>query len=189
MFIDESGFLMAPTVRRTWAPKGQTPLLRQGTRHYRKVSVIGGLSISPVRRRLRLFLNWHVNANVTQVEVVRFLRELLRHLRGPVIVIWDRLNAHRSRYTRAFIMSRDRLATEFLPAYAPELNAIEGVWGDLKYHRMPNHGIDDVDELATRAEREAEMVGERQDLLRSFVARTDLPIRLSSTVHSKYRLQ
>ncbi len=124
-----------------------------------------------------------INANVTQVEVVRFLRELLRHLRGPVIVIWDRLNAHRSRHTSAFIMSRDRLSTEFLPAYAPQLNAIEGLWSDLKYHRMPNHGISDVDELATRAEQEAEMVGARQDLLRSFVARTDLPIRLPSTVY------
>ncbi len=157
--------------------------MRHGTRHYRKVSVIGALSISPIRRKLRLFLNWHVNANVTQVEVVRFLRELLRHLRGPVIVIWDRLNAHRSRHTSAFIMSRDRLTTESLPAYAPELNAIEGVWSDLKYHRMPNHGIDDVGELATRAEQEAEMVGAREDLLRSFVARTDLAIRLPSSVH------
>ncbi len=174
---------MAPTVRRTWGPKGQTPVLRHGARHYRKVSVIGALSISPIRRKLRLFLNWHVNANVTQVEVVAFLRELLRHLPERVIVIWDRLNPHRSRHTRAFIMSRHRLARKFLPAYAPELNAMEGVWSDLKYHRMPNHGIDDVDELARRAEQEAEMVGARQDLLRSFVARTDLAIRLPSTVH------
>ena len=174
---------MAPTVRRTWAPKGQTPVLRHGARHYRKVSVIGALSISPVRRRLRLFLNWHVNANITQVEVVAFLRELLRHLRGPVIVIWDHFNPHRSRRTRAFIMSRERLTTEFFPAYAPELNAVEGVWSDLKYHRMPNHGIDDVDELASRAVHEAELVATRQDLLRSFVARTGLPIRIPSTVH------
>jgi putative transposase len=96
IFIDESGFLMLPTVRRSWAPKGQTPVLRHRGRWRQKVSVIGGLSISPRRRRLRLFTQWHPDANVSQWEVIDFLRQLLRHLRGHVIVVWDRLNTHRS---------------------------------------------------------------------------------------------
>ena len=81
--------------------------------------MIGGLSISPIRRRARLFLAWHVNANVRQDEVIQFLRGLLRHVRGNVIVIWDRLNAHRSHQTRSFVENQKRLTTEFLPPSCP----------------------------------------------------------------------
>ena len=119
---------MLPTVHRTWSPKGQTPVLRHRTRSHKKVSVIGALSISPIRRRVRLFLAWYVNANVRQDEVIQFLRGLLRHLSSNVIVIWDRLNAHRSHQTRSFVESQKRLTIEFLPPYAPELALQESVW-------------------------------------------------------------
>jgi hypothetical protein len=87
--------------------------------------VIGGLSISPRRRRLRLFLRWHPDANIGELEVTAFLRALLRHLRGDVIIVWDRLNAHRSRLVRAYVERRQRVTLEFLPPYAPELNPVE----------------------------------------------------------------
>ena len=147
------------------------------------MSVIGGLSISPTRRRLRLFLRWHVNANVTQTEVIQFLRQLLRHLRGNVIVIWDRLNAHRGRQTKTFVNSCKRLSIELLPPYAPELNPIEGVWANVKYHRMPNHGIHDVAELHQRACDATTQVADEPMLLRSFVAATGLPLRMPMVVH------
>jgi transposase len=174
---------MHPIVRRTWAPKGQTPVLRLRGRSHQKVSVIGGLSISPGRRRLRLWLRWHPDANIGEAEVLIFLRQLLRHLRGQVIIVWDRLNAHRSRLVRAYVQTRKRVTLEFLPAYAPELNPIEGVWGNLKYHRMPNHGISELDELHHRARREARVIARRPRLLRSFVRNTPLPIRLRSSVY------
>jgi hypothetical protein len=174
---------MLPTVHRTWSPKGQTPVLRHRTRSHKKVSVIGALSISPIRRRVRLFLAWYVNANVRQDEVIQFLRGLLRHPSSNVIVIWDRLNAHRSHQTSSFVESQKRLTIEFLPPYAPELNPIEGVWGYLKYHRLPNHGIYDVDELHHRASDEADDVAATPELLRSFVAASGLPIRIPSSVH------
>ncbi len=111
---------MLPTVHRTWSPKGQTPALCHRTRSHKKVSVIGpGVpgSISPIRRRVRLDLAWYVNANVRQDEVIQFLRGLLRHLRGNVIVVWDRLNAHRSHQTRSFIENQKRLTIEFLVSF------------------------------------------------------------------------
>jgi hypothetical protein len=46
VFIDETGFLLSPLVRRTWAPCGQTPVVRPRTRHQRRVSAIGGLASS-----------------------------------------------------------------------------------------------------------------------------------------------
>ncbi len=73
---------MHPTVRRTWAPKGQTPILHQRGRSHQKISTIGTLTISPQRRRMGLFLHWHPGRNIAREEVIAFLEDLLRHLRG-----------------------------------------------------------------------------------------------------------
>jgi putative transposase len=64
---------------------------------------------------------------------VRFLRHLRRHLAGPVVLFWDGLNAHRSLETRAHLEAqRSWLTVHRLPAYAPELNPVEGVWAWFK---------------------------------------------------------
>ena len=79
IFCDESGFMLTPTVRRTWAPRGSTPLIRH---HYcnDRLSVISGISVSPTRRQLGLFGMFFWD-NIAQQEVVAFLHEILRHLR------------------------------------------------------------------------------------------------------------
>ena len=169
---------MLPTVRRTWAPKGQTPILRHRTRSHKKVSTIGALTISPQRRRLGLYLHWHPDKNITQDEVILFLRDLLRHLRGNVILVWDRLNAHRSAQVKLWRTAYPRLSIEWFPPYAPELNPMEYVWGHLKGHRLANHGLLELDEIHAQAKREAAQIAGRQPLLRSFVHASQLPIRL-----------
>lgn len=180
MFVDEVGFLMLPTVRRTWSPRGHTPILRHRTRSHKKISTIGALSISPGRRRLGLYLHWHPNKNIATAEVILFLRDLLRHLRGKVILIWDRLNAHRSIQLQCWRAAYPRLSIEWLPPYAPELNPIEYVWGNAKYHRMSNHGLYELDEVYEQARRETDDIANNQTLLRSFVRAAGLPIRLST---------
>lgn len=171
---------MLPTVRRTWAPKGQTPVLRHRTRSHKKISTIGALTISPRRRRLGLYLHWHPDKNITQDEVILFLRDLLAHLRGNVILVWDRLNAHRGAAVKLWRTAYPRLSVEWLPPYAPELNPMEYVWGYLKHHRLSNHGLLELDEIHTQAQLEADDVARRQPLLRSFVHAAQLPIRLQS---------
>jgi hypothetical protein len=171
---------MLPTVRRTWAPRGQTPILRHRTRSHKKVSTIGALSISPQRRRLGLYLHWHPDKNITQDEVILFLRDLLAHLRGNVILVWDRLNAHRSAQVKLWRAAYPRLSVEWFPPYAPELNPMEYVWGHLKYHRLSNHGLFELDAIHAQAKLEADDVASRQPLLRSFVHAAQLPIRLRS---------
>ena len=168
---------MLPTVRRTWAPRGQTPVLCHRTRSHKKVSTIGALSISPHRRRLGLYLHWHPDRNITQDEVILFLRDLLAHLRGNVILIWDRLNAHRSARVQAWRAVYPRLSIEWFPPYAPELNPMEYVWADLKAHRLANHGLCELDEVYEHARAEAEELAGHQSLLRSFVHASTLPIR------------
>jgi len=171
---------MLPTVRRTWAPRGQTPILRHRTRSHKKVSAIGALSISPARRRMGLYLHWHPDQNITTTEVIGFLRDLLGHLRSPVILIWDRLNAHRSRRVQDWRARHQRLMIEWLPPYAPDLNPVEYLWSHVKYHRMANHGFCELDDVYAQARRQTQTVATTQSLLRSFVRAAKLPIRLGS---------
>ena len=76
--------------------------------------------------------------SVKSAEVVEFLRALLRHIPGPLSIVWDRLSAHRSKVTRDFIQHRPRLCVEYLPGYAPELNPVEYIWAYWKQHALPN---------------------------------------------------
>lgn len=117
---------MIPNVRKTWAPRGCTPIVRHAYRRDR-ISAISAISVSPQRRRVGLYYLLRPY-NLTAAEVCEFLRDLLRHLRGPVIVVWDQGAIHRGPRIRELLARNARLHLEPLPAYAPELNPDEGVW-------------------------------------------------------------
>ena len=138
MLIDESGFFLNPLVRRTRAPKGQTPILPSWGRHRDKVSVAAAVSVSPGGRHLGLY--WHADPKsyVTAETMVKFLRDLLRHLRGKVIVIWEGGSSHKGPLIRELCARCPRLHLERLPAYAPDLNPVEQVWSYLKHARLAN---------------------------------------------------
>lgn len=87
-------------------------------------------------------------------QVVQFLGHLLRHLRGKLLVIWDGLPSHRSGRVKAFVVGQqDRLLLEFLPAYAPELNPVEYLWGHWKHHELPNFCPKNFGELSDHGRR------------------------------------
>jgi len=176
LFVDESGFLLIPSVRRTWAPVGQTPLLRHWQRHDR-ISVISGLAVSPRRQRLGLYFQLH-DANMHAAEVCGFLRGLLRHLRGHVIVLWDGGKIHQGPLIRALCADFPRLHLERFPPYAPELNPDEGVW-TLAKGQLANGRPDDREVL--RAQLLLALLGIRQSsrLLRGCITQSDLPPFLS----------
>ena len=125
-------------MRRTWAPKGQTPVLRSWGRHRDKVSVIAALSVAPALRRLGLYFLADPSHYITAETVVKFLRALLKHLRGRVIVVWDGGSNHKGPLIRALCARHPRLHLERLPAYAPDFNPVEFVWSHLKYARLAN---------------------------------------------------
>jgi transposase len=89
--------------------------------------VISGISISPRRRHLGLYFRLHLK-NIQHPEVCEFLRHLLRHLRGPVLLIWDSATIHKGEAIRALCSRFPRLHLYHFPGYAPELNPDEGVW-------------------------------------------------------------
>lgn len=141
------------------------------------MSIIGAITISPKRRRLGWYLNFHTDQSIRQEQVIAFLRDLLRHVRGHLFLIWDRLNAHRGKRVRAFLAKHPRLHVQLLPAYAPELNPNEYGWSYLKCHTLANHAPDNVEELAEAVRSKTEEIQTQQRLLRGFMKATKLPLR------------
>lgn len=169
---------MMPLVRRTWSPRGRTPILWQRTNSYRKVSAIAALVVSPRRDRVRLLFRLHPNANINAASVLTFLQHLGRHVHGPCVLLWDRFLPHRARIVQAYVAKKKTWRSEFLPAYAPELNPTENVWGYLKTHSMVNETLYDLGMLTKAARRHGRGLQRREPLLRSFLKHTPLFLRL-----------
>ncbi len=172
MFLDESGFLLLPTVRRTWAPRGTTPIVRHRYRRD-KVSAISAVTVSPRRHRCGLYAHFHCD-NITQVEVALFLRLLLRHLAGPIIVLWDGGAIHGGPDVHQLLARHPRLHVERFPAYAPELNPDELVWHYLK-GALANGSPDTVDDLLDDLTRVTRQLRRAPTLLRAFIIGSELP--------------
>lgn len=179
MFLDESGFQMTPVVRRTYAPRGETPIVEA---FYRKgkVSAISAVTVSPVQKRCSL--SSHLlpdNSNAHGEDTVAFLGQLRKRLRGPMTILWDRSNIHqRSGLVKKYLARHPEIATEEFPGYAPDANPDEGVWGWTKYHKMPNFAPEDLRELRSRIETELSSLSKRGDLLASFIRHAKIPLRL-----------
>jgi hypothetical protein len=173
--IDESGMLLAPLVRRTLAPKGQTPLLKHRAKHRDKVSLIAALTLSPIQQHLGLYFSSLVNDHFEVEAVAWFLRQLLKHLRGHVIVVWDRGNMHRGEDIRQLLAAYPRLQLESLPPYAPELNPVEQIWTYLKWQRLCNFAPSDAHELDEAAFGELDNIRYNHDRLKAFWDGSELP--------------
>lgn len=143
--------------------------------HRSKVSVIGALSVSPTARRLGFYFASEPDGFFTAEKVVVFLRDLLKHLRGKVVVVWDGGGNHKGPTIRKFLARNKRLRLERLPPYAPELNPVEAVWSWLKYGELANYVPAGVAELDWAVfERLLELKYE-PGLLRALWERSDLP--------------
>lgn len=175
VLLDESGFMLQPLVRRTWAPRGQTPVLRQWARHDR-ISAISALTVAPQRRRIGLY--WSLQErNICGDDLVLFLRRLRGHLRRGIVLVWDRWSVHKSAVVRRYLTRHQRtIQVEWLPGYAPDLNPTEQVWNHAKYSDLANEAPPDTDDLARRIR--GSLRGQRRDrsLLRSFFKTAGLPL-------------
>jgi transposase len=175
--IDESGLLMAPLVRRTWALRGQTPELAQRCRNREKVSVAAALWLSPLRDRLGLFARTLVDDYFDNWTSAAFLEALLQELHGRVVVVWDGGSMHKGDpIDQLKDLMADRLSLERFPAYAPELCPVEPLWSWLKYSQLCNYAPQDAIELDGRVIAELSVIRDDQDLLRSFFHASKLPL-------------
>jgi transposase len=166
VLIDESGFMLQPVVRRTWAPRGQTPIQYSWDRHDR-LSVISGITVSPVRRRLGLYFQMY-SENINFEKVMTFITLLHRHLRRKFILVLDRYSAHRKAVRLMQARHPDWFEVDWLPAYAPDLNPVEMLWNHTKYADLANFIPEDVVDLQQSVAASIENTRTQTHLIRSF---------------------
>ena len=167
---------MAPLVRRTQAPRGQTPVIKQKAASREKVSVIAALSLAPRRNRLGLDFMTRPRGYFDSLGVAEFLREVLKHLRGKVVVIWEYGNMHKGEPIREVLRAFPRPSLERLPPYAPDLNPVEWLWSYLKYGQMCNFAPRNATDLDGVITRHLTKIRTKPEQMRGFYAGAKLPL-------------
>jgi transposase len=152
---------------RTWAPKGQTPVLQYHF-NWKLLSAMAG--VTWWNFYFRLF-----QGTIRGPQVVEFLSHLLRHIPGNVLVIWDKATTHRSKIVGDFVaVQNGRLTLEYLPGYAPELNPVEYLWGYWKHHELPNLCPKDYGQLSEHARKALRRMRRRPRLVTAFWKQAEL---------------
>lgn len=163
--------LRIPT-RRTWAPEGPPPIIADHDTHDR-ISALAALTLAPPRQPLGLSLRFQPHTCQAR-HVADFRRALVPHLRGPLLVRWDRGSIPRGPALEAVYQAHPRLPLEAFPAYAPERNPTAQVWNDVTGH-LANSLRQDTRELRRRLAANSRRVRRSQAKLRSCIRRSQLP--------------
>jgi len=173
VFEDESGVSVLPSVRATWAPRGQTPVLRHPF-NWKRLSLAGALVYEPDGSDAHLVFELRPGAYNDET-LIEFLTELNAVEQRAVLLIWDGLPSHRSRRMSNWIASqRHWLSVERLPGYAPDLNPIENVWGNLKSQELANLCSHTIEQVADVAEGGLDRIGSDAALCFAFLRHSGL---------------
>jgi transposase len=177
--LDESGFMLAPVVRRTMAPRGKTPILVCSDKHDR-ISVLSAITLSPRAQRVGLhFMLLGKDDNFHGEEVVLFLQQLKGEVGGPWTIVWDRSNIHsKSKVVKAWLARHPEVMVEDFPAHAPNTNPDEDVWSWTKYGQLCNLAPSDVAELRQHIVDALVTLRNQPQLLISFILHARVPLLL-----------
>jgi transposase len=177
-FLDESGFMLMPLVRRTLAPRGKRVVMRCSASHDR-VSAISCVTLSPKAMHVGLYSWLYGNRNVHGEEVVEFLEYLTAKVPGEWTVVWDKNNIHsRSKVVKAWLARHRRVVVEDFPGYDPQNNPDEWVWSWAKYGKLCNLCPADLEELFECVLDALEELKHQPSLLASFVLDAGVPLCL-----------
>ena len=168
VFVDETGFSFQAKTATTWAPIGQTPILRRLSKR-RELSTVVGLTLSgKIYKR-------HFEQAIGGAEMVVTLQHFQRHIPGPMLIIWDRLNAHRSLVVKEYLAAHPEIDVEWLPPYAPDLNPEEGCHGNVKQY-LRNATPMTTNELRIQVNRGFARLRHRPDLILGFFRHAGLDV-------------
>jgi transposase len=153
VFWDESGASLLPVTRRTWAPRGHTPVIRHHFK-WKRVSMAAALCYGSLGGGAAVAFHYQIDAYDTET-LIGALEGLRRFLGGQkATLVWDGLPAHRSLAMAAWLRrQRHWLVVEPLPGYAPDLNPVEALWSSLKGVELANLAGDTLAEVIAAAER------------------------------------
>jgi transposase len=134
-------------VQSTWSRRGQTPVIHSAT-NWKKYSAIGVITCNRQGKKPGLFLRLTAGS-VTKEIILKTIKDLRRHTRGRVVLVWDGLPAHRAKIVQEYAASQKSwLKVERLPAYAPELNPVEYLWSAGKKKALANVCPDGIAEMS-----------------------------------------
>jgi hypothetical protein len=180
VFFDESGISLIPPVRRSWPPRGHTPILRHRMAWKRaSMAAALGYRLDATGAVASARLCFHLQADSYDTDsLIGVLEQLAGFYRGQrVVLLWDGLSAHWSYKMRAHLHEqRHWLKVERLPAYAPELNPVEYLWANLKGGALANCAGDTIAEVADQAQHGIQRVCDSDSLVVGFLAHTGLSL-------------
>jgi transposase len=168
MFVDETGFSFRAKTGTTWAPKGQTPALRRICQR-RELSTVIGVTLSG-----RIYKRHFAHA-IGGEDIVLTLRHFQQHVPGPLVIIWDRLHAHRAKVVKEYVEAHPAIEVHWLPPYAPDLNPEEGCHGNIKQH-LRNALPTSVGELRAGVDRGLARLRQCPDLILGFFRHAGLNV-------------
>jgi transposase len=161
VFADQSGFYLLPMLVRTYAPVGQTPVLREHlTREH--LSAMSGITLEG-----KLYMIEQERAFKGE-DVVCFLKHLMRQIGGKLLVIWEGTPIHHARAVKDFLASgaARRVQLEQLPGYALDLNPDEGIWKHLlKCVELKNLCSQSLSELRVELRKAKERLRHKRDVI------------------------
>lgn len=191
IFLDESGFSTSPNIRRTWAPRGQTPVLRHKLR-WERMNAVGMHVCTPMREEKQerqerqerededriassdLLLHLQ-EAAINSESLQAVLTALHEQVPGPLILLWDRLPVHLSKAMKAYQAdNQDWLTVELFPVSAPELNPPEYLWSALKGKDLANFCPETRQQLTEQVLLGYDRIRANSKLAASFLAASSL---------------
>ncbi|WP_239101057.1 IS630 family transposase [Microbispora amethystogenes] len=179
---DEAGQTLRSPRGRTWGRKGHTPIVSLPVKGTGRVSIAGLIATRPdtpqARPRLIYRLRTHrgrkgERRGFSEADYAALLDAAHQQLGGPIVVVWDNLNTHTSAEMRRLVAARPWLTVFYLPAYAPELNPVEGVWAHMK-KSLANLAMRTVDQLVALVKNRLKRMQYRPTLVTGFLAKTGL---------------
>jgi transposase len=163
IFWDESGFYLLPSVVKTYAPRGHTPILSSWqTRDH--LSIMG--AVTPEGKVYSLVREDSLNG----LHTIEFLRHLIRQRGDHLLVIWDNSPIHRRAEVQAFLAqaAHRHIHVEALPSYAPDLNPVEWLWQHVKDVELHNLTCLDLEQLHMELHLALGRTRQRTELVQSF---------------------
>ncbi|MGW7528855.1 IS630 family transposase [Streptomyces sp. NPDC054783] len=170
VFEDKAGLSMTPPTRHTWFRRGRTPVVRVRGRSRRRLSVAALACYKPGERSRLVYRPCpDARPDGRKSFSCKNYRDLVQtadqQLGGPIVLVWDNLNAHLTTGMRRSIAGRDWLTVYRLPPYAPDLDPVEGIWSVLRRTTTANRAFADPHGLITAVRRGLRRLQYRHDVL------------------------